>query len=183
MSTAAVNKSTAFWLLASAILTGVIVLQINDELSLALPVTAASIEPDERQADGDSSRPVVGPPTDEWRDMIVERTLFSASRRSFTPPVKARKVVKADPERKPLTLTLSGTLLAGESKIALLSHPSHGLLRLRQGQTIDGWQVEKIWDNKVRLQRDAEVIDLSLRKDALSSIRRRPVSGHIRQNQ
>ena len=83
---------------------------------------------------------------------------------------------KAEPEIRPLTLTLAGTLLVGQSRIALLAHPTDGLLRLRQGQKVDGWRVVEVREDEVRQRRGPEVTLLSLRKGALGVIPQ-PASG------
>ena len=164
-----IDKGTAFWLMASAGLIGVITLQMKDQPWLAPPVTAATVAPapqQDRPEDGYLASPLDA----DWLDEIVERPLFSASRRPFSPP-EEKPAAKAEPKAEPLAFTLAGTLLSGESRVALLAHPTDGLLRLRQGQEVDGWRVDEIREDEVRLRRGPEVTLLSLRKGAFRVIR------------
>ncbi|MGI9510548.1 MAG: hypothetical protein ACR2QJ_14505 [Geminicoccaceae bacterium] len=155
-----INKGTAFWLLASAGLTGVITLQVKDGSWLTPPVTAAIVEPAQIH-DGDQTDLADRSPDADWLDSVVERPLFSTSRRPFSPP-EDRPEITPEQDAGPLTLSLTGTLLTGEARIALLIHPTKGLLRLRRGQKVEGWQVEEISDVEVRLRRGEEVTLLSL---------------------
>lgn len=169
-----INKGTVFWLMASAGLIGVIMLQVNDEAWLAPPVTAATVEAaDQRSHDTDGL--VTSSPNADWLDTIVERPIFSVSRRPFSAAVEL-PTARPEPETKALALTLAGTLLAGESRIALLAHPTDGLLRLRQGQKVDGWRIDEIREDEVRLRRGLDVTLLSLRKGAFQDIHQ-PTAG------
>lgn len=164
-----IDKGTAFWLMASLGLVGVITLQVKEKSWIATPVIAATAEPvQERDRVDDGA--MASLPDVDWLERIVERPLFSASRRPFS-PAEEKPTAKPEPEVKKLALTLTGILLAGESRVALLTHPKEGLLRLRQGQKVDGWRVDQINGDMVRLKRGHEVTLLSLRKGAFNVIR------------
>lgn len=163
-----IDKGTAFWLMASLGLAGVITLQVKEKSWIATPVIAATAEPvQERDRVDDGA--MASLPDVDWLERIVERPLFSASRRPFS-PAEEKPTAKPEPEVKKLALTLTGILLAGESRVALLTHPKEGLLRLRQGQKVDGWRVDQINGDMVRLKRGHEVTLLSLRKGAFNVI-------------
>lgn len=164
-----VDKSTVFWLMASVGLAGVIALQVKESLWLATPVIAATDEP-ARQHDPAVEAVMTSLPDIDWLDRIVQRPLFSASRRPFS-PVEGKPAAEPEPEVKKLALTLTGILLAGESSVALLTHPKDGLLRLAQGQKVDGWLVDQISGDAVHLKRGDEVTLLSLRKGAVTITR------------
>ncbi|MGI9418824.1 MAG: hypothetical protein ACR2RA_13395 [Geminicoccaceae bacterium] len=155
--------ATVCWLTTSAGLAAVIALQMNSELSLTSPVTAAPTE-----AATDEAEPSVNALADyltvDTLDMIVERPLFSLSRRPFSPAVEQQEAPEGTARMQPLSAKLAGTMLAGSSRMALLTHPSKGLLRLREGQDVDGWRIEEVRDDEVRLERGDEVELLRLRK-------------------
>ncbi len=157
-----VTGATLCWLTMAAALSGVIMLQVNSDISLALPVTAA---PAERPPDEESSATdvIAGDLSTDVLAMIVERPLFSWSRRPYLPP-EADVVTEAPPEARELSVKLAGTMLAGSSRLALFTHPSKGLLRLRQGQDVDGWRIVDIRDDEVRLQLGDDITLLRLRK-------------------
>lgn len=157
-----VTGATLCWLTAAAALAGVIMLQVNSDISLALPVTAAPAEAplDEEARTTDA---IAGTLTADILDVIVERPIFSWSRRPYLPP-EDDVVMETTPEVRELSVKLAGTMLAGKSRLALFTHPSRGLLRLRQGQDVDGWRIEDIREDEVRLQLGDKVTLLRLRK-------------------
>ncbi len=158
-----VTGTTLCWLTAAAALAGVIKLQVDDDVSLALPVTAAPVDmrpDDEEERDTDVMDDHL---TTGVLEMIVERPLFSWSRRPYSPPVDD-VVAETAPEVQELSVKLAGTMLAGSSRLALFTHPSKGLLRLRQGQDVDGWRIVDIRDDEVRLQLGDDITLLRLRK-------------------
>lgn len=164
-----IDKGTVFWLMASLGLAGVITLQVKEKSWIATPVIAATAVPAQERHRADDGA-MASLPNVDWLDRIVERPLFSVSRRPFS-PAEEKPTAKPESEVKKLALTLTGILLAGESRVALLTHPKEGRLRLRQGQKVDGWRVDQISGDTVRLKRDHEVTLLSLRKGAFIFIR------------
>ncbi len=170
--------AAAGWLLISAGLIGTIALQLDGRFQFApsLAVTAAPNPPS-----GDTTDRLDGlaitPPSPAALDDIVDRPLFSSSRRPFLViENEAPKAVAAKDQS--LSLILAGTMLAGESRLALLQHPTKGLLRLRQGQAIDGWRIGEIGLDEVSLQQGGRTASLRLRKNPLdqetSRVRERP---------
>lgn len=156
------TSATMGWFLASATLAGVIAFQLNNDVTLAWPVTAAPA--DTVLGDEDAAAPaVMGKPGLEALDAIVERPLFTASRRPYEGP-EEELPAEMEPEIAAFSLTLAGTLLRGEQRLALLLHPEKGLLRLRQGQDVDGWRIEEIRGNEVHLKREDETMRLTLQK-------------------
>lgn len=156
------KSSSAAWFLASVTLACIIISERNNDLSIAWPVTAA---PADRPVDStDGPEPVlIGAPDVALLDAIIERPLFSASRRSFERHIRERPGAVALPVET-VSLTLTGTLLAGEERLALLMHPVRGLLRLREGQRVDGWRIDDILEHDVYLKRADETIRLELQK-------------------
>lgn len=157
------NGATACWLLASIGLTGVIILQIGSDVSLALPVTAA---PSSSSFNGDEEHPgglITGDLETDALDAIVERPLFSSSRRPYEAPQSQTASNPTAPARQ-LSAKLAGIMLSGESRMALFTHPSKGLVRLRQGQDVDGWRIEEVREHEVKLSNGDKVTLLKLRK-------------------
>ncbi len=159
------SGATLGWLAVSAALAGVIAFELSGEAGLTPAVTAAPIEAPITEPDGMAPAGVVSPPLD-LLDEIIGRPLFSASRRPEEAVIEERKVEVASPTRT-FSFELVGTMLSGSSRVVLLSHPEKGLLRLRKGQTVEGWEVGKIDHNMVELQNGDEVERLKLRTDLL----------------
>lgn len=156
--------ATASWLTLSAILAGVVAFEISDDVHLAPTVTAAPIE--RMAADVVELNPAtVIVPSPDALDDIVDRPLFSVSRRPFEPMIDQQPLTAAAPDID-VPLQLVGTMLAEASDMVLLKHPTRGLLRLREGQTVDGWKVGEIDQNAVELWRGEEVEWLRLRMDS-----------------
>ena len=158
-----VTGATVCWLMASAGLAALISLQINSEISLTSPVTAApskaAPEQDEHLKD-----PIVDHLPADALQLIVERPLFSWSRRPpFSPPLE-QEATEPLSRKQPLSAKLAGTMLAGTTRMALFTHPSKGLLRLGEGRNIDGWLIKEVREDAVRLEQGDDVTLLKLRK-------------------
>jgi len=84
----------------------------------------------------------------------VERPLFTVSRRPPAAPTEAPQPVKAAAPVKRLALSLRGILIsAGEERAALLQLPTHKALQwVREGEQIEGWQVDKIEPDRIILR-------------------------------
>jgi type II secretory pathway component PulC len=156
------SSGTAFWLLASAGLSAAIVFQLNNDLSIAVPVTAAPADLHVETVDSDGVFSLV-PPEAALLDAIVDRPLFSALRRPFEAPMEVEPAA-APVAVKTLSFKLAGTMLSGDARFALLAHPERGMLRLRQGQEVDGWRIEDVLGSEVLLRRGYETIRLRLQK-------------------
>ncbi len=159
------SNGTAAWFLAAAGLCAAIAFQLNNEISIAVPVTAAPADPQETVIGGGDSVDSLIPPDFALLDAIVERPLFSLSRRPFEAPVEA--MPDATPVAvKSMSFKLLGTMVAGDTRFALLAHPDKGMLRLRQGQEVDGWRIEDVVGNEVTISRGDETVRLKLQKAA-----------------
>jgi hypothetical protein len=160
------NRATLCWLLASAGLLGLIAVQETSKISLAPSVTAAPTEAVHVDEELEKAE-IVSHLTIDSIDEIIDRPLFSSSRRPASVPEQEVIVAAATPKVE-FSATLAGTMLAGDSRMALLTHPSKGLLRLREGQEVDGWRIEDVRVDEVRLTNGDEVTLLRLRKDTPS---------------
>ena len=163
------SGAVAGWLLISAGLVGVIALQLDGRFPFS-PSTAVTAAPNSPMEHGTDSRDdlAINLPSPEILDEIVDRPLFSSSRRPFL--LIRNEAPNAAPAKKTtLSLTLAGTMLAGEARMALLLHPTKGLLRLRQGQKIDGWRIGDIGEDEVSLKRGGRTALLRLRENPLES--------------
>ncbi len=136
-------------LLASAALAGVIAVQLSQEFAFT-PTHAAA--PD-RSVEVPSPAPLhIEPPAKSKLEGILARPLFFASRRPMA-AIEAPSV-------------LVGIMVLGESRIALLNHPTEGLVMVQPGQELGGWQIDDIGENDVSLLRDERFEVLTLRKAA-----------------
>ena len=99
-----------------------------------------------------------------------ERPIFSPSRR---PPVVAAAPPPPQPVRQappppppkpdPIRLALVGTIAGGSVGIAvLLDQTSQGIVRLRTGESHDGWMLRSVRNREVTMERDRESVDLAL---------------------
>ena len=155
------TTSTLAWLTLASCLGGVVVFELAEGIPLAPTVTAAVINTPEEEADNTLSVGIELP-SSALIDDIINRPLFSASRRSFVPPPDEQLGAIQTPAER-LSLQLIGTMVAGETRLALLKDAEGDLFKLRQGQEVKGWLVEMIDQTRVRLQRDEEVEWLNIR--------------------
>ncbi|MGI9499842.1 MAG: hypothetical protein ACR2P3_07380 [Geminicoccaceae bacterium] len=164
-------KGTALWALAAIGLSGFIARGLT-QAPTALPNDVAAPAVTEAVQEPEETDMTTWLPSDDLVDRIVARPVFSASRRLApldTPPGAARRDVIED---KP-ALELIGTLRAGDDFIALLKHPSKGLLRRRPGQKIGDWDVVDVQDRHVSLESKDGVDVLVLREDRSPPAKRR----------
>ena len=85
-------------------------------------------------------------------DRIAERPLFVATRRPYVPapaPAPAPMLVQEQP---PPAVDLVGLMQNQDVWTVLLRHHGGGLLRLREGQDVDGWIIDHIDDDGLRLR-------------------------------
>jgi hypothetical protein len=97
------------------------------------------------------------PPASAYRS-VTERPIFAPSRR---PTVRDAPEAVADA----VSFNLVGIVISGEDKIALISQAQtqgKGLQRIKEGQTIGGWTVQAIEQDRVVLERDAGTHELKL---------------------
>ena len=99
---------------------------------------------------------------DEIDDML-DRPLFHISRRP-APPQDVDQARRTGPIPASQVLKLVGTFHANNTAVALFRHRESGMLRKRQGQAIEGWQVDRIDRGRVLLTRGSESEWLALTK-------------------
>lgn len=158
-------RATLVWLVAAAGLTGIVVLELSDEIPLAPTVTAASIDKPTDHSESPDNQ-IIEELSSDTLDNIVNRPLFSVSRRPFVPlSDNEPNMIQSQPGE--MSLELVGTMLTGATHLALLRHSNDGLLRLRLGQEVEGWLIDRIDQDRVRLQKDEEVEWLTMRTDVL----------------
>lgn len=100
-------------------------------------------------------------------DAMVERPLFSPTRRPPPPPPSPLALPTALPIQAPPppapNLTLSGVISGGGSGVALLRRPQdQAPVRVAPGGQIDGWTVAEIRPRAVVLRRDARSVTVEL---------------------
>ena len=97
-----------------------------------------------------------------------ERPLFSPSRRPPAPVVAAPRVepVAIDPPPAPPTrppLDLVGTITGPSQRIAVFTDTTtSGVVRLRTGDSLDGWVLRSVARREATLQRESETAILAL---------------------
>jgi len=155
-------SGTAAWLLLSAGLCATIVFQLNNDNFIAVPVTAAPADSSVEITDSNLVDSIAGPDM-AVLDAIVDRPLFSASRQPFEAPIDQASD-EAPSAMASLPFQLAGTMLSDNARFALLVHPEKGMLRLREGQDVDGWRVEDVDVNEVLLTNGDERMRLWLQK-------------------
>ncbi len=87
-------------------------------------------------------------------DHIAERPLFVATRRPYVPePVLAPTPLPMQvQEQPPPPVELVGSMLNQDVWTVLLRHHGGDLLRLREGQDVEGWTVDHIGNDGLRLR-------------------------------
>jgi hypothetical protein len=152
-----------FWLAVCAGLAVVIVYQLSKSFPLAPTVTAAPLsvslpDPAER-----STPP--RPPAANAVEQIAARPLFSESRRPYVPPAAPVEEAAAEPGQPGSLLELAGIYLSGTDQAALLLVSGGTPEWLRKGQLIEGWEIEAIERDRVRLRKGERQQVLRLRED------------------
>lgn len=154
------SKMTAGWLLLAAALSSVIALEVTGHMPLHARTSMAP--PAQLPEEGPILRRVQPMVLDDIDDML-DRPLFHLSRRP-PPPPDVDRTQRAGPAPASQLLKLVGTFHAGNGTVALFSHRERGMLRKRQGQEIEGWQVDRIERERVLLTRGGESEWLALIK-------------------
>jgi hypothetical protein len=96
---------------------------------------------------------------------IVDRPLFSPSRRGVTTPPVNRAPETATPSPPPPTLVFSGAVLDGTSAhVVVLVGAERRALRAQIGDEIGGWKVSEISGRTLVLSRDGRFATFSLFK-------------------
>ncbi len=99
---------------------------------------------------------------------LVERPLFSESRRPYQPPPPPEEEPAAPPPPaappSPLRVALTSIVITPEQRIALARDLGNAsMVRLEQGSTLNGWTVEQILPDKVIFVQGSEKEILELR--------------------
>jgi len=144
-------------------LAGAIAYQALDERSTLSTVVAAP--PELSPGDEPSNLPAtLLLPSEDLITDIVARPLFSPSRRPPSPLALQPDDGDEVTDDKPV-LELIGTILVGERHIALLKHPTDGVIRRKPGERIGDWRLVDVRDQRVSLESEDGQEFLTLRKD------------------
>lgn len=158
-------RGSAFWAIAAAGLLWLVVHQIADDRPTLSDVIAAPVEASGKNVAAEP-QPIIVLPSEDLVGEIVERPLFSATRRPPSPTTLERPEPDTASDET-LALELIGTILVGDVHIALLQHPTEGLLRRRPGESIGGWTLVNVEKHRVSLESENEFEILTLRKDRI----------------
>jgi hypothetical protein len=95
---------------------------------------------------------------------LFDRPLFSQTRR---PPAEPDTPPATEPAAAtPPEFVLRGVIVSPQSRRALLQTSGDGKLsRVREGETVEGWEVTAISPRKVTLRQAENVIEIRLRQD------------------
>ena len=90
------------------------------------------------------------------------RPLFSSTRRSPGPSVVFASPV-AEPPTPPPNLELYGTIIDGDEALAIVVSPSNKQkTRVRLGEEISGWKIDKIEERKLTLSLDGRFAEFMM---------------------
>lgn len=99
-------------------------------------------------------------------DAIIQRPLFSQTRRPFVPPtIQEPSPIEAPPPRveEPMPITLIAVIMHAHKRIAILRNDTNQKLsRLLEDESIDGWQLKELTPDSAQLVKGAEIMDLKL---------------------
>ena len=162
MSRPSVGWAVGAWLAVCVGLAAVVAYQLVNSFPLAPTVTAAPpraplLELAERPEPPRS-------PGEDAVEAIAARPLFSADRRPYVPPpAPVEEVVAA--VKPSLPLELAGTFLTATDQAALILVSGKPPEWLRTGQTVEGWRIGTIEENRVLLLKGEQERELQLRED------------------
>ena len=101
-------------------------------------------------------------------DEIVERPLFNATRQPFV-AAASEAIKKATPQKKKTTtgrqnqLSLSAVVITSKKQIAILQNvKDKSLQRIALGDTVDGWTLNEVTPNSIKLSKGDEIKNLEL---------------------
>ncbi len=159
----------------------VLYLEANAELSVPQPVAVATIEPGPA-ATLPHEPDFEMPPLDSFSETLA-RPLFMETRLPPEPEPES-PVEEPEPEPEPvkpktLRLELSGIVISPTERMALLkSRRSRELIRVSQGQEVEGWVVQSILPDRVVLRQGEVLEELELKDKApTQAARRKPRQG------
>jgi hypothetical protein len=170
MTGRAARSTTAVLAILCAGLGAVVVFELTGGLPLAPEVTAAP--PTAPQLDWSRAPVEFEPPSRNELEAIAERPLFSPSRRPFV-------AVEAEPAAAPVRslppLQLIGVLLTEQQRTALVQAVGEGdPTWVREGHQLQGWQVEKIEQDRVHVRAGDRLETVELRPDTAVPPKPRP---------
>jgi Type II secretion system protein C len=173
MNRRSIGWSAGFWGMTCAGLAAVVAYQLFYSFPLAPTVTAAPPA-------APMVEPAAGPaeprlPGDDAVDEIAARPLFSEGRQPYVAPAASAEEPTSAPARPALPLELAGTYLSGADRAALVQVAGRAPEWLRLGELIDGWRIEVIQQDQVRLRKGDQEQILLLRADLAVEPQRRPV--------
>ena len=174
-----VAKMSAFWTMVTIGLAGAIAYQAMDERATLSTVVAAPPDSVTENEATDEGATLLLPSEDLIAD-IVSRPLFSPSRRPAPPIALEQENGDEVVDDKPV-LELIGTILVGERHIALLKHPTEGVIRRKPGERIGDWKLVDVNDERVSLESEDGQEFLTLRKDlAKPAVARNPSKPRVK---
>lgn len=125
-------------------------------LDPAAPEIAGVVEPAGAPSAAADRTPVPPLPPLESFTATVGRPLFSPARQAAAlplPPVAEAPAPLVEPMPVEPALSLQGIIVAGPRRLALLGRSGGGeIATLAEGDTLDGWIVERIEGNRVTLR-------------------------------
>jgi general secretion pathway protein N len=132
---------------------------IYDELegdSEAGPATAAPATTGPQGAGPPASGDFALPPFQSYA-VVTERPLFTPSRHP------APTQTSSQPASESSAIVLTGIVIAGDDKVALVADTNAGsLARYREGQTIGGWTLVAIQQDRIVIERGATRREIKL---------------------
>jgi len=147
-------------LLALAAVCGGLAFVVYTELAASDPPAAPSVGTTALPP-APAPAPVFTMPPPQSYAAVSERPLFSPSRR---PPTAAATPAAAS---EISALSLTGIIISGDERIALVASGEPATVsRLKEGQTLGGWTVRSIQQDRVVLERDATQQELKLTEKA-----------------
>lgn len=161
------NRATLL-LLAGCLLLGVVIAaQLGMDAYQPPPPAPATTDPGEAGVADEASYPYM-PPAIAMFDELLARPLFNAER---SPPEEEASDTPADttpsesgPEPQLVSgLQLEGVILTGPTQVAILrSLSDKELLRVAQGESFRGWQVEQVEAERVVFSNGPRTEELTL---------------------
>ena len=102
----------------------------------------------------------LSPPPLSAYSAVIERPLFARNRRPLPPQAAAATAGNVN------SFVLAGVTVAAKQRIAFILHGTPpAIARLTVGQTIDGWTVREIGDDRVVLRNHTTEFTILLYKD------------------
>ena len=155
------RRPTALLLLLSLVLGYVVYAELRSGPAEPALVTEAAVAP--KPAAVLPAEPAFAlPPLEEFSETVA-RPLFLPSRRPLAPAEDAPKPAAVTRN----LFTLMGVIISADERMALVKRRKTGeVLRLVEGQRVDGWLVEAIMPDRVTLRQGEATEDVVL-KDAV----------------